>query len=963
MRVPSSGNSAPIPTAQVGGVRYNQNNRATREQGLSSSAPFQRRSLIADLAPGASQILGALDRMNAQNDDADVSDAMAQLVEQEQDFLYNGENSIYSRRGKNALTAVDDTKNWYEQTTNTIAGSLTSPRAQDKFRQQAQRQRLNTQGSVAKYQLGERSKWLVDSQKAFIESMSEKALNNYENTDAFNNTVNDIVREGYDLATNRLGMSDVEATQLTRNTISALQFQRAGRLLENGKPGQAFQILRDGDLQPQHAQQLSKAIVTTDKAYQKQLMDADAAGYVHLNQQEAYEIDALSAGFESGTAGDVAIGYDRTGGTSYGAYQISSQTMPEFISWLQKNGDERYKEVAEALEQSGPANTGNKSGEMPNTWVSLVAQGKLDREMQYQFIRDTHYEPALAMLPDSTQLVFKNDKVLQRALFSTSVQHGSKQAAEIVGRAYELSGGNVDDFINNLQKIRGEKFPSQSIEVQKAVQVRLEQERQQLIGMARARGAQEQGNIDLTSLQPTQNPDGTFSTINTTTYHDEVSGLEVVIPTTNADGLVMTEQEAIQVYLDTGQHLGKFNNIDNADSFRQRLADLQSWRLNEEFTFREPNNADGTPGSPNRISDLYNDSDRLELNQYHQSALRRQHEQNISERVNFAMQDLSNELKDIPFDEWDETFYQYLDTLPVEERRAMENAWSEQKGYMKRRQDGFDGSIGAEFIRVRLQEQQGSAQMRSAAHENYEYFRNQGMSQEGFENMITAIENLHNETPANIAATERIRTNIANGAYTNEDQIRAAAYGAGLSYKQLEENLIPFYQGASQDGLVFRNFNTFNQQLQYYVPDAKKRQKVIDSGAYNAFAALLPKDRAATDADISKAWSIMMRDGRIGGGVLWDSSANFLEAYSGGYDARWFPNLQGEERELAQKMFYEQYGRIGSNEEIAYLYKNQILGVPGSRGSITAIREIQNPQTNTQMIRNAVGRRLNEPRN
>lgn len=963
MRVPNSGGGVAIPTTQAGNVRYNQNNRLTREQGVSSSAPFQRRNLFADLAPGAAKILGTLDRMKTQDEDASVSDAMSQLLEREQDFLYNDNNSIYSRQGKNALTAVEDTKNWYEQTTNEISSSLLTPRAQEKFREQAQKQRLNTQGSVAKYQLNQRSQWLVNSEKAFIESMQEKALNNYENTDAFNNTMNNILQAGYDLATNRLGMSDLEATQLARNSVSALQFQRAGRLLENGKVDMAFSILRNGDLQAQHAQQLSKAIVTADKAYQKQLMDADAAGYVHLNQQEANTLGALSANFESGSSGDFAIGYDRSGGTSYGAWQISSQNIPDFISWLQGHSDENYKEVAESLAAAGPANTGSTNGEMPNTWISLVSQNKLSREMQYQYIVDTHYKPALEMLPDSVQLVFKGDRVLQEALFSTSVQHGPKQAAEIVGKAYNLSGGNIDEFLNNLQKIRGERFPSQTIEVQKAVQVRLEQERQAWSNLHRSRGQQEPGNIDILELQPAQNPDGTFSTINTTTYHDEESGLEVVIPTTNADGLTMTEAEAIQVYLDTGQHLGKFNNIDNATAFQQKLSDTQAWRLNEQFTFREPDNDDGTPGKPNRISDLYTDSDRLELNTYHQSALRRQHEKDIADRVNFAMQDLANELKDIPFDEWDESFYQYMETLPAEERRAMENAWTEQKGYMKRKQDGIDGSISAEFIRTRLQENQGSAQMRSVALENYQLFRNQGMSQEGFDNMIKAIDNLRNENVDNIAATERIRANIANGAYDNAEQIRAAGYGQGLTYEQLEENLIPFYEGGQQNGLVYRNFSAFTRQLDFYVRDKKQRDKIIDSGAYNAFAALLPKDREPTDNDIDRAFQLMLRDGRIGGGVILDSSSTLLNSYGSGYDARWYPILTNSEREVAQSGFMSQYGRFGSNEEVSYWYKNNVLGIPGNRTSPINIRGLVDATSSVDRVRGAVGRRLNESGN
>ncbi len=64
------------------------------------------------------------------------------------------------------------------------------------------------------------------------------------------------------------------------------------------------------------------------------------------------EVGALSAKFESGSAGVAAIGYDRVGGTSYGKYQIASKpgTMDRFLSYLDKNAPA----WAERLRSAGP---------------------------------------------------------------------------------------------------------------------------------------------------------------------------------------------------------------------------------------------------------------------------------------------------------------------------------------------------------------------------------------------------------------------------------------------------------------------------------------------------------------------------------------------------------------------------------------------------------------------------------
>ena len=80
------------------------------------------------------------------------------------------------------------------------------------------------------------------------------------------------------------------------------------------------------------------------------------------------------------------------------------------------------------------------------------------------------------------------------------------------------------------------------------------------------------GNIDLLNRPVLNNPDGSISTVNSISFNDGKN--EVLIPTIGVrDGkpYQMSDDEAIENYYRTGQHLGKFNSVSAADRFAERL--------------------------------------------------------------------------------------------------------------------------------------------------------------------------------------------------------------------------------------------------------------------------------------------------------------------------------------------------------------------------------------------------------
>jgi len=191
----------------------------------------------------------------------------------------------------------------------------------------------------------------------------------------------------------------------------------------------------------------------------------------------------LSARYESGASGPGAIGYDRSGGTSYGTFQIASRpgTMDRFISFLKKESPE----WAERLSQAGPADTGGKTGRMPKVWRDIAAEDPERFEaIQRKFIEETHYRPALERIRKETGIdVEEGSRALQEVLWSVAVQHGPAGASRIFREAAE-SGSARDQqtaqgeeaLISGVYSARSERFGSSSARVRAAVTERFRKE-------------------------------------------------------------------------------------------------------------------------------------------------------------------------------------------------------------------------------------------------------------------------------------------------------------------------------------------------------------------------------------------------------------------------------------------------------------------------------------------------------
>lgn len=101
--------------------------------------------------------------------------------------------------------------------------------------------------------------------------------------------------------------------------------------------------------------------------------------------------------------------------------------------------------------------------------------------------------------------------------------------------------------------------------------------RRDLLGERAPQGELEIGNIDLSKRGAIKNADGSISTLKSMSFNQD--GREVLIPTIDPEGREMTEEEAIERYLGTGEHLGRFDKPENATAYAKRLSE----RMGKKF--------------------------------------------------------------------------------------------------------------------------------------------------------------------------------------------------------------------------------------------------------------------------------------------------------------------------------------------------------------------------------------------
>lgn len=158
-----------------------------------------------------------------------------------------------------------------------------------------------------------------------------------------------------------------------------------------------------------------------------------------------YKLGTLSSEFES-SGNPAAIGFDSTGGHSYGKYQIETRrgTMKDYLLFMKNNP--KYVGYVNTLDSvGGYSGALNKSKDFERKWLEL-AQDENFNQSQKDFIVEQKLNPLLykvkelkGLNPDSRHPVVKD------VLYSIAVQHGEGGGKNLLFSALGNDVENLSD--------------------------------------------------------------------------------------------------------------------------------------------------------------------------------------------------------------------------------------------------------------------------------------------------------------------------------------------------------------------------------------------------------------------------------------------------------------------------------------------------------------------------------------
>ena len=165
---------------------------------------------------------------------------------------------------------------------------------------------------------------------------------------------------------------------------------------------------------------------------------------------------------------------DKTGGCSYGTYQIATGpgTMKDYLNYM-KNKEE-YKDFYNTLQQAGGFDAAKQGDDtFKSAWKNL-SQNSEFLDSQHNFVLKNNYNTTINGINDIKGLnLDSRSPVIKDAIFSVSVQFGGKGGANLIHKALGNDASNLsdEDIINKIYDERGYKkyFKNSSENMQNSI--------------------------------------------------------------------------------------------------------------------------------------------------------------------------------------------------------------------------------------------------------------------------------------------------------------------------------------------------------------------------------------------------------------------------------------------------------------------------------------------------------------
>lgn len=195
------------------------------------------------------------------------------------------------------------------------------------------------------------------------------------------------------------------------------------------------------------------------------------------------------------------------------------------------------------------------------------------------------------------------------------------------------------------------------------------------------------GNIDLTDRPVVKNEDGSISTVRSISFKDD-SGKEILIPTV-VNGKVVSDDEAIQHYYKTGEYLGKFDTIEQANTYAEQLHKQQ------EKTYSNSENSNNILEKYATIAS-YMQNAQSQRNQLYENIKK----QNITQEqmLNYSLQKQKEEKDSQNIFEKSGTWIKdFLGTLAVDVKNLGTGIYKSAKEHLKERKEAVDNMENVEL--------------------------------------------------------------------------------------------------------------------------------------------------------------------------------------------------------------------------------------------------------------------------
>lgn len=219
------------------------------------------RSLAAEIAqPVANAALQIVEKVQQDADTAALVEAESQLSKWKLDTMFNPEQGVYSRKGKNALNITNQTLPEYDKQAETIGNSLTNERQRARWKEITTRQRQAFDAELNRYEYGERENYYDEADKASLEASQTGALAYYNDPQQvayYQNKASAVLAS----AGNRKGLPP-EAIELSvQKNNSAIAANVINRLaVDDPMAAQRYYAQQAGYMTPEDQMQIKKTL-------------------------------------------------------------------------------------------------------------------------------------------------------------------------------------------------------------------------------------------------------------------------------------------------------------------------------------------------------------------------------------------------------------------------------------------------------------------------------------------------------------------------------------------------------------------------------------------------------------------------------------------------------------------------------------------------------------------------------